>query len=131
VFRHTIALTHFPEHKYGNIQTPAIARQLFHLNRAVARALQTDKILYCPDSSFPTSILEEKAKLGMPLEALEAYGIAQFGTPPAGLSEGRKNFFFIDQIDEEMGEISEWEDWEGYWTYNEEKQDYEQVRKGE
>jgi hypothetical protein len=43
-------------------------------------------------------MIEEKARQGLSLEALEAFGIATFGRIPERLTEAVLNYFFIDDF---------------------------------
>lgn len=36
--------------------------------------------------------------------------------------------FFVDNVDEEIGEIKEWTDESAYWQYDEETKEYEQTK---
>jgi len=126
VWRNTLVICHFPEHKYANLQYPDKARVIFESNRCIARALGEDKILYFPDSAFPTSILYDKAHKGLTIEELIEIGIQEFGQPPKTLSEGAQFMFFIDQFQDLDGELSEWNFSEQkYWKYNGQKGQYE------
>ena len=108
----------FPEHKYGNFKIQGVAKRIIEVNRIIARHLGGEEIIYCPDSAFPTSSIEEFAFEGNSLTEIKKRGIEKFGHPPKGIDEGRKYMFFIDNIHEDIGELTEWHDWEVYWKYN-------------
>lgn len=129
VWRNTLLICHFPEHKYSNLQNPDTARILFESNRCIARALGEDKILYFPDSAFPTSILCDKAQNGLTIDELIDFGIKEFGEPPKTLSDGAQFMFFIDHFQNLDGELREW-NWsdQKYWKYNELKGVYEKSK---
>lgn len=129
VYRNTVVITQFPHHKYGNMHYPSVAKKIIEINRIIAKKLKSNEIVYCPDSAFPTSIIEEYAREGKTIEEIKTFAIERFGEPPKGIDEGRKYMFFIDNINEEIGEITELDDWEEYWKYNYETRDYELVRK--
>jgi hypothetical protein len=129
VYRKTVVINQFPEHKYGNMHYPNVAKKVIEINRIIAKKLGSDEIVYCPDSAFPTAIIEEYAREGKSIEEIKMFAIGRFGEPPKGIDEGRKYMFFIDNINEEIGEIAELDDWEEYWKYNNETRDYELVRK--
>ena len=126
VWRNTLLICHSPEHKYSNLQSPDKARVIFESNRCIARALGEDKILYFPDSAFPTSILLDKAQNGLTIEELIDFGIKEFGQPPEMLSDGAQFMFFIDHFQDLGGELKEWNfSEEKYWKYNELNKQYE------
>lgn len=125
VFRNTLVINHFPEHKYGNIDLPETANRIIKINRKIAREMGSEEIIYCPDSAYPTSIIEECAMEGKSLDEIKKLGIAKFGQPPKGINEGRKYMFFIDNLNEEIGEITERNEYEEYWKYNRETGRYE------
>jgi hypothetical protein len=126
VYKNTIAIIHSPEHKYGNIRHPETAIRMIKINRKIAEQFGSKEVLYCPDGYYPTEILSEYAMTGKSLKEIFELGIQKFGEPPNGIEEGRKNMFFIDKIDEEIGEISEWDDDSDYWKYNEQTREYVQ-----
>lgn len=130
VFRNTIVVSHFPEHKYGNMHYPELAKRIIKINRAIAKRTGSEEIIYCPDSAFPTAIIEEYALEGKNFETIKKLAIEQFGNPPKGIGEGRKYMFFIDNIHDDIGNLTEWKDWEGYWKYNQETGNYE-LKKGD
>lgn len=125
VFRNTLVINHFPEHKYRNIDLPETANRIIKINRKIAREMGGEEIIYCPDSSYPTSIIEEYAMEGKSLDEIKKLGITEFGQPPKGINEGRKYMFFIDNLNEEIGEITERNEYEEYWKYNREIGRYE------
>ena len=125
VYRNTLVINHFPEHKYGNINIPEPAMRIIKINRMVAKEIGSDEIIYCPDSAYPTSIIEEYAIEGKSFDEIKRLGIAKFGQPPKGINEGRKYMFFIDNISDDIGEINERNEYEEYWKYNREKGRYE------
>ena len=120
-----VIISHSPEHKFGNINISETATRIIKSNRLIAKHLDANEILYCPDSAYPTSLIEEYAFEGDEYEKIKAKSIAKFGQPPKGINEGRKYMFFFDNINEELEKITEREGWEGYWKYNEQKGEYE------
>ena len=125
IYRKTLIISHFPEHKYGNIQHPEIAKKIIGVNRKVAQYLGGEEIIYFADSYYPTAIIQEYVTEGKSFTEIKNLAINEFGNPPKGIEKGRKYMFFIDNINEEIGEISEWDDYEGYWKYNESIGEYE------
>jgi hypothetical protein len=102
-------------------------RQIMNLGRVFAKYFRTNKILYLPDGYRKTSIIEDYASREFSLDKAIEKGIKQFGEPPQGISKGRKNYFFIDYADQEIGDIKEWDEEEDFWRWNESKSEYEQI----
>lgn len=130
VFRKTIQLTHW-DHKYANLCDPIKAKNILTLNRLIARRFGQEEMLYFPDSSFPTSMIDDKVLEGHQLKDIKAFSIKEFGHPPHEWKEAFRYMFFIDHFDRDFGELEEWE-WgtEGpYWRYNSESGRYEQKKK--
>jgi hypothetical protein len=96
--RNTLIACPWPQHKYGNLDTNFTRTYILELFRLIGAEFQTNKIIYCPDSACYTSMIEEKARQGLSLEALEAFGIATFGRIPERLTEAVLNYFFIDDF---------------------------------
>lgn len=71
VYRHTLRITHYPEHKYGNIRHPESATRIININRKIAQLLGGKEVLYCPDSYYPTWILSEYAMEGKTLDTIK------------------------------------------------------------
>ena len=125
VWRNTIVVCS-DRHRYDFLCDPVSAAKILHANRIIARHLNAAVILYTTDSSYPTSVIIDKAQLGMTVNELIAFGIEQFGTPPKQVAEGVKYMFFIDEITTEIGELKEWNiNTDGYWRYNFGKNKYE------
>ncbi|MDR2919649.1 MAG: hypothetical protein LBV72_09845 [Tannerella sp.] len=119
VWRNVLVIEHFPEHKYSNLANPVAAKKIIGTNRHIAKALGESKIVYFPDSTFPTSILDTKTQEGFTIDEIINYGIKEFGQPPENLVEGMKFMFFIDVFQNLDNELIEW-NWfdEKYWKYN-------------
>jgi hypothetical protein len=128
VYRNTLTITHSPEHKYANIWHPERATRIIIINRKIAEFFGGKEVIYCPDGGYPTAILIDYALEGKTFESIKELGYKKFGLPPRGIAEGRKNMFFIDNIDDEIGEITEWTDDGDYWRYNYETNEYVQTK---
>jgi len=99
------------------------------MGRLFAKYLNTDKVLYIPDGYIKTAIIEDFVTDGLSIEDVIRNGIQKFGEPPKCISKGRKNYFFVDDIEFDVGEIKEWEDEEDFWVWNEELGDSIQIKK--
>jgi hypothetical protein len=123
VNRRTICLTNW-NHKYWTLRYPDEAKNILELNRLVAKKLGQNEILYCPDSSFPTSIIEDHAFSGKSYYELKELGIKHFGIPPKNIEDGRKYMFFFDDMSKDLDSLTEWEGEESYWQYDKKKDEY-------
>ncbi len=123
VLRNTILLTHW-NHKYSNLEDPIKAQNILSLNRMIARRFNSNEILYCTDSTYPTQIIEDKALEGLHFSELKAFSLNRFGQPPESLNEARKYMFFLDNIDRKMDAFSFWDGTSPYWTYDSSIKEY-------
>lgn len=99
IYENTITATPFPEHKYGNLRNPVTSKYVFNLNRALAKFFNTNIIVYCCDSYYHPSILEEKSRMGWTIESIIKFGNDKFGIPPKEINEAIENLYFIDEFD--------------------------------
>lgn len=130
VFRKTIKVwfsTIFYSYKFFEHVRDTI--QIISAGRILANHIGTDKVLYIPDGYLKTAIIEDYACKDLTIDEAINKGIKDFGKPPNGISKGRKNYFFIDYINEEIGEIREWDKEEDFWIWNENANDYVQIVK--
>ena len=124
IYRHSIRIVHWPEHKYANIFDPKTAVKIFTINRAIAKKFNASQILYYPDSGIPTAWLDDYISEGKTVDEVIRIGIELFGMPPSNLDDGRNYMFFIDNINNEIESLTEINDWEKYWKYDETIKDY-------
>ncbi len=124
IYRHSICIVNWPEHKYANIFDPETAMKIFTINRAIAKKFNASKILYYPDSAIPTAWLGDYIEEGKTVDEVIRIGIELFGIPPSNLDDGRSYMFFIDNINNEIGSMTEINAWDKYWKYDETIEDY-------
>lgn len=125
VYENAIIIEYMPEHKYANLHDKDISEQILSLNRAIAKKLNSDKILYCPDSSFPTAQIYYKIQQGMTVDDAIEFGTQTFQKPPEQICEGMKFMFFIDDLEKNIDNLKDW-DWRDLmWQYNEMTKQYE------
>lgn len=125
VYKNVIILEYTPEHKYANLHDKEIASQIIKLNRTIANKLGSEKVLYCPDSGFPTAQIYYKTQEGKTVDESIEFGIEQFGQPPETINEGMKFMFFIDDLEKNIDNFNNW-DWRDLiWKYNESTKQYE------
>jgi len=98
VNRHTINICPSWMHKYGNLYDFFTREYVMNLMRMIAHKIDSNRIIYCPDSACSTSILEEKSRQGCTLEEIEEYGISTFGRIPLDLTNAVYNYFYIDDL---------------------------------
>lgn len=103
-------------------------KEIIKFGRLMAEYLGTKEILYIPDGYIKTSILEDSITNGLPLKNVIKKGIEKFGSPPSAISKGRKNYFFVDNVDEPIGEIKEWDEEENFWEWNDELGEAVQIK---
>lgn len=96
--RHTINLCPSWMHKYGNLYDFFTREYVMNLIRMISNKIDSNRIIYCPDSACSTSILEEKSNQGWTLDEIEKYGILTFGKIPDDLTKSVYNYFFIDDM---------------------------------
>jgi hypothetical protein len=102
---------------------------IIQFGRIFAKYLNTEKVLYIPESYPGPAGLIENAWDGNTIDEIINKGIKQFGLPPKGISKGRKNYFFVDYINQEIGEIIDWESEEEFWVWNKGKITFDQIKK--
>ena len=125
IYKNVLVLDYSPEHKYGNIHDKDIATQILNLNRIIAKKLGSIKILYCPDSNFPTAQIYYKAQVGYTVEEAISFGKSKFGNPPEEINDGMKFMFFIDDFEKKIDNLKNWEWKDLLWRYNELTDKYE------
>lgn len=103
--------------------------QIINTGRIFANHIRTNKVLYIPDGYLKTAIIEGYACKDLSLDKAINKGINDFGKPPIGTSKGRKNYFFVDNINEEIGEIKEWNEEEDFWIWSDKEKDYIQINR--
>ncbi|MFN8397123.1 MAG: hypothetical protein U0176_21045 [Bacteroidia bacterium] len=96
VNRHTLHIIPH-QHKWANMRDAYTRAYFIDFSRKVAQHLGQRKVLYCVDSAFPQSHLEDFAYSGWKIDAIEDYGNAQFGTPPREWDDEAVNFYFVDR----------------------------------
>jgi len=105
IYENTISIKLFPEHKYGNLRNPNSSKYVFEFIREVAKLFNADKIIYCCDSYYQPSIIDEKSMMGWTSEAIIEYANKIFGKPPKELNEAIENLYFIDEFDLNLNEL--------------------------
>ncbi len=124
VYENSIIISHLPEHRYANIKNKETAQRILKCNKLIAKHLRADEILYCPDSSFPTAVIEDWSIEGKRYEEVKQRAIELFGKPPDSINDGRKYMFFFDYVNARVEDITEWGDCTGYWKFDEKINDY-------
>lgn len=124
-FRNVAIIGHSPEHKYANLRYPEIAMNIIQVNRAIARKFNSSKIVYCPDSGFPTELVWHEAWKGQSLDEHIANMNKQFFIPPPNLNEAMKYYYFIDDFSSRIDNFKKWEWIDSPWVYNENNRNYE------
>jgi len=130
VYRNTIRIwfsTIFYSYKF--FQDVKSTIQIINVGRIFATYLRTNKVLYIPDGYLKTAIIENYACSDLTLNEAIEKGIKEFGQPPQGISKGRKNYFFVDNLENEIGEIKEWNEEEEYWKWDDKEGVYVQIKK--
>ena len=77
-----------------------------NLMRMIAKRIGSDRIIYCPDSTCSTSILEEKSNQGWTLDEIEDYGKSTFGSIPEDLTKAVYNYFFVDNLNIDLDDFN-------------------------
>jgi hypothetical protein len=124
-FRKVAIITHSPGHKYGNLQYPEIAHNLLSVNRKIAKQFNADKIVYCPDSGFPTETVWHEAWKGQSLDEHIYKMNKLFFEPPKTLNKAIMYYYFIDDFSSELNNFKKWTWDDSPWIYNEETNRYE------
>lgn len=104
--RHTINLCPSWTHKYGNLYDFFTRAYVMNLMRMIAKRIGSDRIIYCPDSTCSTSILEEKSNQGWTLDEIEDYGKSTFGSIPEDLTKAVYNYFFVDNLNIDLDDFN-------------------------
>lgn len=126
VHENTISITLFPEHKYRNLRNPMSSKYVFKFIRELTQILNADKIVFCCDSYYHPSILEEKSRMGYSINELISLGVEIFGEPPKELNAAIENLFFIDEFDLNLEELDPEKE-----VWSRAKYEYEKENKGE
>lgn len=110
--RHTIQIKLFPEHKYANFFYFNQCKYILFFNRALAKKIGQDKIIYTADNGHGFEDLQKKAIEGEKFDELLKHCEETFGTDSNSIVEKIKNMFFIDNIsnDIEYFEDLSWKD---------------------
>ena len=124
-FREVAIIQHSPEHKYANLKHPEIAKNIIEVNRAIARKFKSTKIVYSPDSGFPTELVWHEALKGQTLEEHIVNMNRQFFIPPTNLNEAMKYYYFVDDFSSRIDNFKKWEWTDSPWVYNETNNKYE------
>ncbi len=118
VYEKTLLIEQMPWHKYGNLRNSDFAEAILKINRFIAKKLNQNKVLYCVDSGYPTQAINELALQGKIIGDLIKFSELEFGKPPKPIQEGMKFTYFIDNLDEEIEQLKDWEYEEMYWKYD-------------
>lgn len=106
--RRTIVICPNPEHKYANLHEPEIAEYVTKLIRMIAAKFKQDEIIYCVDSMYPPGLIYHESIAGIGFDQLKQIGIKEFGKPKPNMSEGMKDLFFIDSLNDIIPKFSKW-----------------------
>lgn len=98
VNRKTVCICPY-EHKFANLLVEEMREYLFEIMRLIARHLDSNSILYAPDSAFPQEYLEEMSFMGYSLEEIIAEGNRRFGKPNKVFDPENHGYYFIDEIE--------------------------------
>ncbi len=104
--RHTINIRPSRMHKYGNLYDYSSRESIMILMRMLAKKVNANRIIYCPDTACSTSILEEKSNQCWKLDEIEKFGISTFGKIPSDLTKAVYNYFFIDDLKLELNDYN-------------------------
>jgi hypothetical protein len=115
-------------YSYSFFENVIDTMQIINVGRIFANYIGTNKVLYVPDGYRKTAIIADYACKDLTLDEAILKGINEFGRPPKGLSKGRKNYFFVDYVNEEIGEIKEWAKEEDFWIWDEDEKEYLQIK---
>jgi len=88
VNRNTLIIEQMPWHKYSNLDDKDKAKMILKINRIIAQKISQNKIVYFPDSSYPTSILYNYANEGKTSEEIINIGDSKFRNRPSEIKEG-------------------------------------------
>ncbi len=121
----TLIIEQIPWHKYSNLNDKEMAEMILSINRVIARKLGQDKIVYFPDSTYPTSCLYNFALAGKSVSEIIKIAEDKFPDRPIGITEGIKYKFFIDTLTDDLMNLEDQGDLEKYWKWNQLKGVYE------
>lgn len=116
-----------PWHRYSNLYDKDMARMILEINRTIARKLNQNKIVYYPDSSYPTSILDDYAKIGKSTELLIRIGDKLFTNRPNEIKEGIQFKYFVDDLSDDLSKLTDLKSSEKYWKWNNQIKEYKQM----
>ena len=124
-YRKLALICHSPEHKYGNLQYPNRTLNLIHINREIAKRFNSRKLVYCPDSGFPTEIIWHDSAKYKNIESLIKDMNSRFFIPPKNLSDAIKHYYFIDDFSDNKLDFHKWSWQDSPWNYNDKTHKYE------
>ena len=124
-YRNLALICQSPEHKYGNLLYPKIAHNIISINRKIAEKFNASKLVYCPDSGFPTELVWHESGKYHEIEDLIRERKSRFFEPPKILSEAIKYYYFVDDFSDNELKFQKWTWQDSPWVYNEEKHKYE------
>ncbi len=124
-YRNIAIIEHSPEHKYANLHYPEVAKNLLEVNREIAGKFNANKVVYYPDTSFPTEVIWEEAIKCRSIESLIKDMNVRFFEPPKSIKDAMKYFYFIDDFSDPLNDLEEWEWTDSPWIYNEVSKEYE------
>ena len=114
--------------KYKNLSSNETAIRIINICRLIENNLGQKQVIFCPDSAYPTSEIYDYALDGLSPDEIIRKGIKRFGPIPKGISKGRKNFFFVDYINNPIGKLKDWDEEETLWVWNEIESRYEKKK---
>jgi len=126
IYEKSISIKLFPEHKYGNLRNPISSNYVFEFIRELAKLFNADKIVYCCDSYYIPSIIEEKFMMGGSISEVIEFGNNIFGIPPKELNAAIANLYFIDEFDLNLSDLDPEKE-----VWSRAKFEYEKEEKGE
>ena len=127
IYRNNLTIEIYSLQKYGNFRYNEAAISAINICRIIAKKLHQNKVIFCPDSSYPTSDVYSYALNGLEPNEIIKRGVEKFGPIPKGISKGRKNYFFVDYINEPIGDLLDWDKEKTYWVWDDEFSKYKQV----
>lgn len=128
IYRENITIEIDSIQKYGNFRYTEAALSAIKICRIIAKNLKEEQVIFCPDSAYPTSEIYNFALDGLSPDKIIKKGIEKFGPIPKGISKGRKNYFFVDYVNQPIGEIIDWDEEESFWVWDK-KKGYIQIEK--
>lgn len=125
--RKTIIIEQMPWHKYSNLDDKDMAKMILGINRIIAKKLNQSKIVYFPDSAYPTSILNNYANEGKTVEEIIEIGDLTFNDRPFAIKEGIQFKYFIDDLSDDLTNLIDLNNSEKYWKWNTKLNKYERI----